>query len=220
MFPKIELIFGAVLLATVSTAAAAQTAIQVAKTRGCGCCVAWMDRLSDADFLPEGENIGGALIRLKMDRGIPVSIPSGHTATVEGYTIEGHVPPADIRRLLEDRPDAVGLAVPGMPIGSPGMDFGETSDAYDVFLVKKDGSTEIFSSYPQIEHGGAHDPISYRLGLLWKPCSWSYDVRRCRSGSLWQHSLAKMARHLSWLCRKGDAGGFVLLVDHSSARCC
>ena len=58
------------------------------------------------------------------------------------------MPPADIRRLLEDRPDAVGLAVPGMPIGSPGMDFGETSDAYDVFLVKKDGSTEIFSSYP------------------------------------------------------------------------
>ena len=136
MFPKIELIFGAVLLATVSTAAAAQTAIQVAKTRGCGCCVAWMDRLSDAGFLPEGENIGGALIRLKMDRGIPVSMYSCHTATVEGYTIEGHVPPADIRRLLEDRPDAVG------------MDFGETSDAYDVFLVKKDGSTEIFSSYP------------------------------------------------------------------------
>jgi len=147
MLPKIELIFGAVLLATVSTAAAAQTAIQVAKTRGCGCCVAWMDRLSDAGFLPEGENIGGALIRLKMDRGIPVAMFSCHTATVKGYTIEGHVPPADITRLLEERPDAVGLAVPGMPIGSPGMDFGETSDAYDVFLVKKDGSTEIFSSY-------------------------------------------------------------------------
>ena len=144
MFPKIELIFGAVLLATVSTAAAAQTAIQVAKTRGCGCCVAWMDRLSDAGFLPEGENIGGALIRLKMDRGIPVSMYSCHTATVEGYTIEGHVPPADIRRLLEDRPDAVGLAVPG----SPGMEMGDRFNPYSVILVKKDGSTEIFSSYP------------------------------------------------------------------------
>lgn len=148
MLPKIKLIFGAVLLATMSTTAAAQTAIQVAKTRSCVCCVAWMDRLSDAGFSPEGENIGGALIRLKMDRGIPVAMFSCHTATIEGYTIEGHVPPADITRLLQERPDAIGLAVPGMPIGSPGMDFGATSDAYDVFLVKKDGSTEIFSSYP------------------------------------------------------------------------
>jgi hypothetical protein len=148
VLPRNRLIFGALLLATVSTAAAAQTAIQVAKTRGCGCCVAWMDRLSDAGFSPKGENIGGALIRLKMDRGIPVAMFSCHTATVEGYTIEGHVPPADIRRLLVERPDAIGLAVPGMPTGSPGMDFGNSSDAYDVFLVKKDGSTKIFSSYP------------------------------------------------------------------------
>ena len=148
MLPKIELIFGAVLLAAVSTTAIAQTAIHVGKTRGCGCCVAWMDRLSDAGFLLEGENMGGALIRLKMDRGIPVAMFSCHTATIEGYTIEGHVPHADITRLLEERPDAIGLVVPGMPIGSPGMDFGDSSDAYDVFSVKKDGSTEIFSSYP------------------------------------------------------------------------
>lgn len=148
MLSKTRFIVGVLLLATMSTTATAQTAIHVGKTRGCGCCLAWMDKLSDAGFSPEGENIGGALIRLKMDRGIPVAMFSCHTATVEGYTIEGHVPPADIRRLLVERPDAIGLAVPGMPIGSPGMDFGDSSDAYDVFLVKKDGSTEIFSSYP------------------------------------------------------------------------
>lgn len=148
MFSKTKLLIGAVLLTTITTAATAQTAIHVAKTRGCGCCLAWMDRLSDAGFSPEGENVGGALVRLKMDRGIPVSMFSCHTATIEGYTIEGHVPPADITRLLEERPEAIGLAVPGMPIGSPGMDFGDSSDAYDVFLIKRDGSTEKFSSYP------------------------------------------------------------------------
>lgn len=135
------------LSALLGTAASAQTAIHVAKTSGCGCCLAWMDRLMDAGFTPEGQNMGGALIRLKMDRGIPVEMYSCHTATVEGYTIEGHVPPADISRLLEERPDAIGLAVPGMPLGSPGMDFGDDVDAYDVFLVNSDGSTEVFSSY-------------------------------------------------------------------------
>ncbi|MGB7242083.1 MAG: DUF411 domain-containing protein [Sulfitobacter sp.] len=134
---------------TVATVSTAQTAIHVGKTRGCGCCVAWMEKLADAGFAPEGENMGGALVRLKMDRGIPAKLYSCHTATVEGYTIEGHVPPEDIARLLAERPEAIGLAVPGMPIGSPGMDFGDGSDAYDVFLIKSDGSTEIFSSYPE-----------------------------------------------------------------------
>ena len=135
------------LVLLLGTAASAQTAIHVAKTRGCGCCLAWMDRLTKAEFTPEGQNIGGALIRLKMDRGIPVEMFSCHTATVEGYTIEGHVPPADIVRLLEERPDAIGLAVPGMPLGSPGMGFGDDADAYDVFIVNSDGTTEVFSSY-------------------------------------------------------------------------
>jgi len=147
MSPEIRPIIGAMQLATLSTTAAAQTASQVAKTRSCGCCAAWMDRLSAAGFSPESEDTGGALIRLKMDRGILVALFSCHTATIYGYTIEGHVPPADIKRLIKERPDAIGLAVPAMPIGSPGMDSGERSNAYDVFLVKKNGSTKIFSSY-------------------------------------------------------------------------
>jgi hypothetical protein len=146
---EIQTLAAATLMIAFATVSTAQTAIHVGKTRGCGCCVAWMEKLTDAGFAPEGENMGGALVRLKMDRGIPAKLYSCHTATVEGYTIEGHVPPEDIARLLAERPEAIGLAVPGMPIGSPGMDFGDGSDAYDVFLIKSDGSTEIFSSYPE-----------------------------------------------------------------------
>ena len=145
---RFQRLAAATLMIAAATAATAQTAIHVGKTSGCGFCLAWMEKLSEAGFAPEGENMGGALIRLKKDRGIPVNMFSCHTATIEGYTIEAHVPPADITRLLEERPDAIGLAVPGMPIGSPGMDFGDDADAYDVFLVKPDGTTEIFSSYP------------------------------------------------------------------------
>ena len=72
---------------------------------------------------------------------------SCHTADVEGYVIEGHVPVADIRRLLDERPDAIGLAVPGMPYGSPGMGPESHREAYDVFLIRRDGTTEVFTSY-------------------------------------------------------------------------
>ena len=74
---------------------------------------------------------------------------SCHTAFVDGYVIEGHVPAADIRRLLSERPDAVGLVVPGMPYGSPGMGPEDNREAYDVFLINDDGSTEVFTSYSE-----------------------------------------------------------------------
>ena len=72
---------------------------------------------------------------------------SCHTGEIEGYIVEGHVPVADIRKLLDERPDAVGLAVPGMPYGSPGMGPEDAREAYDVFLIRRDGSTEVFSRY-------------------------------------------------------------------------
>jgi hypothetical protein len=71
-----------------------------------------------------------------------------HAAEIEGYIVDGHVPAAENRRLLEVRPDAVGLAVPDMPLGSPGMDQVRRAEAYDVFLIRNDGTTEIFASYP------------------------------------------------------------------------
>ena len=90
---------------------------------------------------------GTLLIRHKLDNGIPQEMISCHTGETDGYFIEGHVPPADIRRLLLERPDAVGLAVPGMPYGSPGMGPEDNREAYEVFLIRRDGSTEIFNSY-------------------------------------------------------------------------
>jgi len=88
-----------------------------------------------------------ALSRYKETNGIPDEMASCHTGVVDGYFIEGHVPAADIRRLLAERPDAVGLSVPGMPFGSPGMGPESERDAYSVFLIRKDGSTELFNHY-------------------------------------------------------------------------
>jgi hypothetical protein len=88
-----------------------------------------------------------ALERHKTAKGVPVDMRSCHTGVTDGYALEGHVPVADIRRLLDERPEAVGLAVPGMPYGSPGMGPEEVREAYDVFLIRKDGTTKVFASY-------------------------------------------------------------------------
>lgn len=136
-------------LGIASTAFAEATPIDVKKTNGCGCCLAWMEHLEENGFAPTGEDMfAGLLVRFKLDNGVPQRMVSCHTGLIEGYVIEGHVPADDIRRLLSERPDAVGLAVPGMPLGSPGMDQSRWREAYDVFLINNDGSTEVFSSYP------------------------------------------------------------------------
>jgi len=123
--------------------------IHVVKGRGCECCEAWVDYLRDQGFTVTDEvSMGTLLIRFKMDQGIPVKAFSCHTGTVDGYALEGHVPAADIRRLLAERPDAVGLAVPDMPYGSPGMGSEDSRDAYDVVLIRRDGGLEVYTSYP------------------------------------------------------------------------
>ena len=139
------------LAAVTPLAAAAQAeapAIHVLKDRNCGCCTAWVDVLRDAGFGVTTEaSFGTLLIRHKLENGIPQKMHSCHTGDIDGYMIEGHVPPADIRRLLAERPNAVGLAVPGMPYGSPGMGLEDEREAYDVFLVLPDGSAKVFTSY-------------------------------------------------------------------------
>lgn len=123
-------------------------AIHVMKDPNCGCCSAWIEILENDGFIVTTEASDGRLLmRYKLDNGIPQEMVSCHTARVEGYMIEGHVPAADIRRLLGERPDAVGLAVPGMPYGSPGMGPESEREAYDVVLIRRDGSTEVFSRY-------------------------------------------------------------------------
>ena len=122
--------------------------IHVVHDPNCGCCKAWVSVLQDDGFEVTTERSAGTLlIRYKIDNGIPQNMISCHTAKVEGYMIEGHVPASDIRRLLGERPDAIGIAVPDMPYGSPGMGPENRREAYDVFLIRRDGSTEIFSSY-------------------------------------------------------------------------
>lgn len=139
----------AFFLGLATQAIAETTLIDVKKTNGCGCCLAWMEHLEENGFAPTGEDMfAGLLVRFKLDNGVPQRMVSCHTGLIEGYVIEGHVPADDIRRLLSERPDAVGLAVPGMPLGSPGMDQSRWREAYDVFLINNDGSTEVFSSYP------------------------------------------------------------------------
>jgi hypothetical protein len=109
----------------------------------------WVDHLKEAGITVRVFNTGNTGARARL--GIPAKLGSCHTAKINGYVIEGHVPAADIQRLLREKPKAVGLAVPGMPLGSPGMDgpvYGNRVMAYDVLLVQADGSTSVYQSYP------------------------------------------------------------------------
>lgn len=134
----------------VAPASAADTAasIEVWKSATCECCGAWVKHLEANGFTVKVNAAEpGALASLKRQAGIGDKLASCHTAMIDGYVIEGHVPGTDIKRLVAERPDAIGLAVPGMPVGSPGMEQGAEFEPYDVLLIKKDGSTETFASH-------------------------------------------------------------------------
>jgi hypothetical protein len=125
-----------------------RTTIQVWKDPNCGCCKDWVVHLEQAGFRVTVQDTGNAEARKRL--GIAESLGSCHTAEVAGYAIEGHVPAKEIQRLLRERPLALGIAVPGMPVGSPGMDgpiYQGRKDPYDVVLIAKNGSTSIFQSY-------------------------------------------------------------------------
>ncbi len=141
--------FGATaLLPPTRARASAPLALHVLKDPACGCCAAWIEILEAEGFeVTVEEASAAALARHKAQAGIPPDMASCHTGRIGGYTIEGHVPAADIRRLLAERPDAVGLAVPGMPYGSPGMGPESRREAYRVHLVRRDGSSRVFSRY-------------------------------------------------------------------------
>ena len=122
--------------------------IQVWKDPDCGCCKDWVIHLEAHGFAVRVNDSGNAAARARL--GIPTKLGSCHTGLVDGYAIEGHVPAREILRLLRDKPAVLGLAVPGMPVGSPGMDgtvYGDRRDPYDVLMVSRDGSTRIFESY-------------------------------------------------------------------------
>ncbi len=121
----------------------------VQKHPACGCCSVWIEHVRRAGFSVVEENIED-MAPAKAAAGVPAAMGSCHTARVGGYFIEGHVPVEDVLRLLRERPDARGLAVPGMPLGSPGMEHPDgVVQPYTVHLVLADGSTREFS-----RHGG------------------------------------------------------------------
>ncbi|MGH6865762.1 MAG: DUF411 domain-containing protein, partial [Methyloceanibacter sp.] len=126
-----------------------QTPIEVWKSPFCTCCEHWVTHLRDNGFkVSANDTRSAALDQIKRQAGIGEKIASCHTAKIEGYVIEGHVPAPDIKRLFAERPDALGLAAPGMPMGSPGMEQPDgEKESYDVLLVKKDGSTGVFAKH-------------------------------------------------------------------------
>ena len=126
---------------------AALPVVMVYKSPTCGCCESWVGHMRGAGFPVEIRDTQD-LDAIKTEVGVPFGQGSCHTAKVGDYFVEGHVPADDVKRLLTERPEARGLAVPGMPVGSPGMEQGDARVPYDVLLVRKDGSTTLYQSYP------------------------------------------------------------------------
>ena len=140
---------GLALLVAPAIGAQASVSVEVWKDPNCGCCKDWVVHLTQAGFSVKVFDQGNDAARKRL--GIPEALGSCHTASVQGYALEGHVPATDIRRLLREKPQAVGLAVPGMPVGSPGMDgavYKGRKDPFKVLLVAQDGSSTVFHAYP------------------------------------------------------------------------
>ena len=121
--------------------------VEVYKSPTCGCCTAWSEHLREAGFTVH-ETKRDDMDAVKWEHGVPNSLKSCHTALIGGYIIEGHVPAADVRRLLKERPRVAGLTAPGMPMQAPGMQpKGQPPKGYTVYAFQKDGSRTVFSRY-------------------------------------------------------------------------
>jgi hypothetical protein len=139
------LLLGVLTLSTSNEATADEVVVHMSPT--CGCCSLWVDHLRENGFTVTTREIRD--VRPVKERlGLPHGLGSCHTAEVGGYVVEGHVPAADIRRMLAERPPIAGIAVPGMPMGSPGME-GAYNDPYDVVSFDHQGNTAVYASYPE-----------------------------------------------------------------------
>ncbi len=141
---------GVILLFSASSVhmvlAAEPDKVEVYKTATCGCCGLWVEHMKKSGFAVEIHNVRN-VSPFRERFGVPDSMASCHTAVVGGYAIEGHVPAADVKRLLREKPKAAGIAVPGMAQGSPGMEQGSSKDAYNVVLFNASGQTTVFSAH-------------------------------------------------------------------------
>ena len=138
MKTKLFNVIFATLLLGITPYISASPTVEVYKSPTCGCCEKWVDHLRDNGFTVKTKDVGNKEIREKV--GISNTLGSCHTALINGYAFEGHVPAQDIKRFLRERPNAVGLAVPDMPHGTPGME-GKRSDPYSVLMIRNPGDT-------------------------------------------------------------------------------
>jgi len=148
-----QVVFAGLLLMVCSLLWAAENQrheMTVYKTPWCGCCSKWADYMGENGFSITAVDVEDIDV-YKNQFGVPAELSSCHTALVEGYFIEGHVPAADVISLLRDKPQIIGLTVPGMPIGSPGMEVGTRVQAYSVLAVRKDGSSYTYNQYEERE---------------------------------------------------------------------
>lgn len=120
--------------------------ITVYRSESCGCCGDWLEHLREHDFNVTDNKVQD-MGAIKKRFGVPIKLASCHTAIIDGYVIEGHVPADDIKRLLRDKPDVAGLSVPGMPVGTPGMEMGERRDPFSVIQFKNGGQAELYRRY-------------------------------------------------------------------------
>jgi hypothetical protein len=133
---------GALLLGSAANAAA----LTVYKSASCGCCGKWVEHVEKHGFTVKVVNVDDVKA-VKTRAGIPDKLASCHTSLVGGYVVEGHVPAADIRKLLAQKPKAKGIAVAGMPMGAPGMEHGDHREPFETVLIKADGSTSTFARH-------------------------------------------------------------------------
>jgi hypothetical protein len=140
-----QLILLASLFSSLSFAAEPLT-IDVHRDANCGCCKAWISHLQDNGFTVN-DHVEPDMSAVKIRLGVPPRLASCHTGVIDGQFVEGHVPAADILKMRK-QPDLLGAAVPGMPTGSPGMEYGNVRDAYQVIGLNKDGKETLISEYP------------------------------------------------------------------------
>lgn len=149
-FMQTLLTAGLAVIGSTSLAASSPPLVEVWKSPTCGCCNDWIKHLKENGFQVRTIDKGNTAIRKEW--GMPVKYGSCHTAKIDGYVIEGHVPAKEIKRLLKEKPAALGLSVPEMPIGTPGMDgpeYGGQLDPYNVLLIRRDGSASVYQAYKE-----------------------------------------------------------------------
>lgn len=124
--------------------------IEVYRSPSCGCCSKWLAHMEDNQFIVK-DHVTNDMQLIKNKYGVPKNMSSCHTALVNGYVVEGHVPAEDIKKLLKEKPAVIGIAVPGMPVGTPGMEMGGRKDSYRVVSFDKEKKYKVFSSYKGTE---------------------------------------------------------------------